>query len=27
VGYLWNQYTLWQIRRNPAYREFFQDRE
>jgi hypothetical protein len=27
VGRLWNEYNLWQIRRNPAYREFFQDRE
>jgi hypothetical protein len=26
VGRLWNKYSLWQIRRNPAYREFFQDR-
>lgn len=23
VGRLWNEYTLWKIRRNPAYREFF----
>ena len=27
VGRLWNEYSLWRIRRNPAYREFFQDRE
>ena len=26
VGRLWNEYSLWKIRRNPAYREFFQDR-
>ena len=23
VGRLWNEYTLWRIRNNPAYREFF----
>ena len=27
VGRLWNEYCLWKIRRNPTYREFFQDRE
>lgn len=27
VGRLWNEYTLWQIRNNPAYKEFFQDRD
>jgi hypothetical protein len=26
VGRLWNEYSLWKIRNNPAYREFFQDR-
>lgn len=23
VGRLWNEYSLWQIRNNPAYKEFF----
>lgn len=27
VGRLWNEYSLWQIRNNPAYKEFFQDRD
>lgn len=27
VGRLWNEYSLWQIRNNPAYKEFFTDRE
>lgn len=27
LGRLWNEYCLWRIRTNPAYREFFQDRE
>lgn len=27
VGRLWNEYTLWKIRRNPEYREFFEPRE
>jgi len=27
LGRLWNEYALWRIRRDPAYREFFQDRE
>jgi hypothetical protein len=26
VGRLWNEYSLWRIRNNPAYREFFQDK-
>jgi hypothetical protein len=25
VGRLWNEYSLWRIRNNPAYKEFFQD--
>jgi hypothetical protein len=25
VGKLWNEYCLWRIRNNPAYRELFQD--
>jgi hypothetical protein len=24
VGRIWNEYSLWRIRNNPAYREFFQ---
>jgi len=27
VGRLWNEYSLWRIRNNPAYSEFFQDRD
>lgn len=27
VGRLWNEYCLWQIRNNPAYKEFFKDRD
>ena len=27
LGRLWNEYCLWQIRNNPAYKEFFQDRD
>lgn len=27
VGRLWNEYTLWRIRNNPAYKEFFQPRD
>lgn len=27
VGKLWNAYSLWQIRNNPAYQEFFKNRE
>jgi len=27
LGKLWNEYSLWQIRNNPAYKEFFQDRD
>jgi hypothetical protein len=27
IGRVWNSYCLWRIRTNPAYREFFQDRE
>ena len=27
VGRLWNEYSLWRIRNNPAYQEFFQDRD
>lgn len=27
VGRLWNEYCLWKIQNNPAYREFFQDRD
>jgi hypothetical protein len=27
VGRLWNEYSLWRIRNNPAYKEFFQDRD
>ncbi len=27
LGRLWNEYCLWRIRNNPAYRELFQDRE
>lgn len=26
LGRAWNNYALWKIRTNPAYREFFQDR-
>jgi hypothetical protein len=26
LGRLWNEYTLWKIRRNPAYRELFQNK-
>lgn len=26
IGRAWNSYSLWRIRTNPAYREFFQDR-
>jgi hypothetical protein len=25
VGKLWNEYCLWQIRNNPAYKEFFNE--
>ena len=27
VGRLWNEYSLWKIRNNPAYQEFFQNRD
>ncbi len=27
VGKLWNEYCLWKIRNNPAYKEFFKKRE
>jgi hypothetical protein len=27
VGKLWNEYCLWKIRNNPAYKEFFEKRE
>lgn len=27
VGRLWNEYSLWKIRTNPAYKEFFENRE
>lgn len=27
LGRLWNEYCLWRIRNNPAYKEFFTDRE
>jgi len=27
VGRLWNAYSLWKIRTNPAYKEFFEGRE
>lgn len=27
VGKLWNEYCLWRIRNNPAYKEFFEKRE
>ena len=27
VGRLWNAYSLWKIRNNPAYKEFFEGRE
>lgn len=27
VGKLWNEYCLWRISNNPAYKEFFKDRE
>lgn len=27
VGRLWNAYSLWKIRNNPAYKEFFQPRD
>ena len=27
VGRLWNTYSLWKIRTNPAYKEFFENRE
>jgi hypothetical protein len=27
VGRLWNEYSLWKIRTNPAYKEFFQPRD
>ena len=27
LGRLWNEYSLWRIRNNPAYKEFFQDRD
>jgi hypothetical protein len=27
VGRLWNEYCLWRIRNNPAYKEFFQNRD
>jgi len=26
VGRLWNEYSLWRIRNNPAYREFFENK-
>jgi hypothetical protein len=26
VGRLWNEYSLWKIRNNPAYREFFENK-
>jgi hypothetical protein len=25
IGKLWNEYCLWQIRNNPAYKEFFKE--
>lgn len=27
VGRLWNEYCLWKIRNNPAYKEFFENRD
>lgn len=27
LGKLWNEYCLWRIKNNPAYKEFFTDRE
>lgn len=27
VGRVWNAYSLWKIRNNPAYKEFFEGRE
>jgi len=27
VGRIWNAYSLWKIRTNPAYKEFFQPRD
>ncbi len=27
VGRLWNEYCLWKIRNNPAYKELFEKRE
>lgn len=27
VGRIWNAYSLWKIRTNPAYKEFFEGRE
>lgn len=27
LGRIWNEYCIWRIRNNPAYKEFFEDRE